>query len=110
LQPKNVTENGTQYLVIYDDLESIVIWVDRTDIDGFVTLELVYKQKALDLSNDDKGIVSIAFTDNLNFELYTESMNRYSSTNGNINALNGRFLQGPFHENCTKDYCSSQVS
>jgi len=80
------TENGPQYLVIYDDSESIMIWVDRIHIDDLVLLELICKQKSLDLSNDDKGIVSIAFTDNLNYELYTEFMNRYTSTR-DINAL-----------------------
>ena len=80
------TENGTQYLVIYDDSESIMIWVDRIHINHLVTPELICKQKFLDLCNDDEGIVSIALTDNLNYELYTEFMNRYTST-GDINAL-----------------------
>ena len=73
-------------MVIYNDSESIMIWVDRIHINNLVTPELICKQKSLDLSNDDKGIVSIAFTDNLNYELYTEFMNRYTSTR-DINAL-----------------------
>ena len=84
---KKKTENGTQYLVIYDDSESIIIWVDRINIDDLVSPELICKQKSLDLSNDDNRMVSIAFTDNLNYELYTEFMNRYSSANRDNNAL-----------------------
>jgi len=63
-----------------------MIWVDRIHINHLVTPELICKQKSLDLCNDNEGIVSIALTDNLNYELYTEFMNRYTST-GDINAL-----------------------
>jgi len=78
---RKITDNGIQCLVIYEESESVMTWVDTVYTEELVTTELICKHKSLDLLNHDNAIASIPLTDNTNYELYTEFMNKFLLSN-----------------------------